>query len=242
MAYSATATDLIESALREISVLSGAESADAPDAEDGLQTLNRLIDGWETQRLQIYTVTRTTWTIVASTGQYTVGSGGNVNIERPIYVNHVNFVDTTQSPEREYELSKLTDDGWAAISSKERESTWPEAYYYNPVYPLATVDLWPVPNIGTLEGAIYYPEAVSQISALTSTIALPPGYARMIVKSLAVEMAPSYGYQPDPLLVKQANDAIGDVKRANIQLQEVHLDRAALIGGRLRRAYDIYRS
>lgn len=241
MAYSATARELIEAALHEISVLSGAESADAVDAADGLQALNRLIDGWETERLQIYTVTRTTWTIAANDGEYTVGTGGDVNVERPIYVNHFNYVDTSQDPDREYEMSKLTDDGWAAISSKLRTSTWPEAYYYNPTYPLATVNIWPVPTSTTLTGAMYAAQAVGQIAALTSTVALPPGYARMIVKSLAVELSPSYGAQPDPLLLKQASEATANVKRANIQLQEVHLDRAALIGGRLRRAFDIYR-
>jgi hypothetical protein len=46
----------------------------------------------------------------------------------------------------------------------------------------------------------------------------------MLVKSLAVELLPSYGRQPDPLLLRQAASAEGVVKRSNARLVELQFE------------------
>lgn len=205
----------------------------AADSSLGLAALNRWIDSIAAQRLQIYELTRTTWTISANDGSYTVGSGGNVNRVRPVFVDHVNFQDTSLSPVTEFQtMQPLTDDAYAAIVLKTQTSPYPQAWWYNPTFPLATLELWPVPTSTTLQGVMYAPTAVAEFANLSTSVSLPPGYQHMIVKCMALELCPSYDIDPNPMLAKQAMDSVATVKRANRRLLDLSIDSAALIQGR----------
>lgn len=234
----ATALDIITDAHADIGVLSIGETLSAADASAGLRALNRLIDQWAAERLTIHAITRTTFTITASDGQYSVGSGGDVNVARPVFIDRVSFIDTSTDPDTEYPLRHLTDAEYAAITLKADTSTFPDGWYYNPTYPLGTLYLFSVPTSSTLEGAIYAPAAVSELAALTTAISLPPGYRRMLVKNLAVEIAPSYGKPADGALVRAAAEALAVVKRSNLRPVELQVEAGALGHGRT--AYDIY--
>lgn len=237
----ATALDLITAALVDLNVTAAGEVVPAADALLALTALNRLIDQWAAERLEIYSIARTTWTIVSGTAAYTVGTGGTVNIARPVFVDHVNFIDTSPSPDMEYQLTPLTDDAYSKLPQRDLTSSFPSSYYYNPTYPLGALTFWPVPTSSTLLGAIYAPTAVTQIASLATTVALPPGYSRMIVKNLAVELAPSYARQVDQTLVDQASKAVAIVKRANKRLADLGFDLGALVQGQGGMyAYNIY--
>ena len=198
------------------------------------------MDQWAAERLQIYVVTRTTWTISANDGQYTVGTGANVSVARPVFIDHVNFIDTTPTPDQEYQLQPLTEDAWSKIAQKALTSTFPTYWYYSPTFPTGTLELWPVPTSSTLQGVLYAPQATAQFAALSTEISLPPGYSRMIVKNLAVELASSYGRAVTPELMQQAMDTKAVVKRANYRLSDLSIEAAALIqGNRYRYYYDI---
>lgn len=227
----ATARDIIEASLREIGVLAASETATAEDASTALASLNRYLDQLATERLSIYTVTRTTWTIVSGDGAYSVGSGGDVAIARPVFVENVKFIDTSTNPATEYPLTKLTEEVYQRITLKAQTSVFPQAWYYNPTYPTAALTLWPAPTSSTLQGAIYHWMAVVQLAALTTTVSMPPGYERMLVKNLAFELCPTYERQPNPVLVKTAAESLASVKRANRRLQDMSFEPAALIGG-----------
>ena len=230
----ATVLDVINLALKEIGVLEAGETATADDSTDGLVTLNHLMDGYAAERLQIYKVTRTTWTIVSGTQTYTIGTGGDVNIARPVYIDHVTFIDTSPSKNIEYQLSPLTEDAWARVPIKTLQSPFPTAWYEDAVFPLRTLSFWPVPTSSTLLGGIYVPTAVAEFSATSTAISLPPGYRRMLVKGLAVEMLPSYGRQPHPALLQAADEAKEVVKRTNTRLLDMNFEGGSLIQGRSR--------
>lgn len=218
--------------LTELNVLAAGEAASAVDGAQALATLNRLIDQWAAEQLMIYSITRTTWAIVSGTGTYLVGTGAAVNIARPVFVQTVRFQDTSTDPDTEYPLSALTDDGYQGLVLKALTSVLPTSYYYNPTYPSGTLTFWPVPTSSTLQGVIYASTAVTQFAGLTTTVSLPPGYERMIVKNLAVELAPSYPPLKVPdLLMRQAMESKATVKRANIRPADLHSDLSALIQG-----------
>ena len=81
---------------------------------------------------------------------------------------------------------------------------------------------------------------VAEYAALTSTVALPPGYRRMIITNLALELAPAFDKQPSPATIAAASDSIAAVKRGNKRLMDLSIDQGALVQGRNRQYwYDI---
>jgi len=231
----ATVRDIFTDSLTELGVLAAGETMQTIDADAALGALNRLVDQWASERLYIYSVTRTTWTMVSGTQNYTVGTGGTVNIARPSYVERVNFQDTNADPDLEYPLYSYSDADWQRVRIKAQTATLPTGYYYNPTHPLGTLSFWPIPSSTTLQGVIYAPTAITEFATLDTAIALPPGYRRALVKNVALELAPSYAREPQPLLVQQASDSKAIVKRTNFRPAELSSEPAAL--GQARRPY-----
>src|SRR6185436_5942834 len=111
-----TVADLIAYAFARIGVLQPGESVQPADQADAFAILQDLQASWQTERLTIPFIRRTTWTITANSGSttapITVGSGGTVNILRPTFVDHLNFRDTTQTSPQEIPLTTLTEDAY----------------------------------------------------------------------------------------------------------------------------------
>ena len=223
-----TVSDLCQSALEDLGVLGAGETMASGDLATCFKSLNHLMDAWASERLTIYTITRTTWTIVSGTGTYTVGLLGDVVVARPDFITHVGYLDTSVTPNLELLLASYTDDAWARVSYKTLTSTLPTRWYYNPTYPLGTLDLWPVPTSATLSGVLYAPAATAQFAATSTSVALPPGYERFIIKSLALEIAGKFGAVPNPSIAQAARESKADIKRSNIRLSDLGFDPGAL--------------
>lgn len=158
---------------------------------------------------------------------------GAIPIPRPVRADEmtVNLIDTSVTPALEIRLTPLTEDAWAAITSKDLTSTWPTAWYYNPTFPYGTLTFWPVPTASTIQGVIYVKTQLSEFGSLDDEVSLPPAYERMIVTNLALELAPSYPNSPiSPLLVKQAQESLAAVKRTNRRLSDLSFPAGALVG------------
>jgi hypothetical protein len=226
----ATARTIVEAALREIGVLAEGETATASQADQALARLNLYIDSLGNERLAIYTVTRSTWTIVSGTQNYLVGSGAAINIARPNLPNitAVQYVDLGTN--LEMPMRKLTEDEYAGLRQKAQESTYPLAWYYNPTFPSGRLHFWPIPTSATLLGVIYHAEAVTQLASLDTAISMPPGYQEMLTTQLALLLCPTYERQPHPILVKRAADVRAAVKRTNVRPEEMTFDAGALQG------------
>jgi hypothetical protein len=222
--------DIVTSALKELGVLAAGEVATAADADEGLAALNRLVDQWAAEKLQIHTITRITWTI-SQVASYTVGTGATINVPRPVFINEVRLVDTTPTPDMETPLQPLTDDGYAALPQKALTATRPYSWWYNPTVPTGTLHLFPIPTDSGLQGALYAPQPVQRFTSLSTAVSLPPGYERMLVKMLAVELGPSYEKPPDAALVRQAMEAQAAVKRSNRKTMDLSFPPDSLIGG-----------
>lgn len=232
----ATVLDIITDSLTELGYLAAPETPTAGDGALALRRLNSLIDQWKAEKLMIYQITRSTWSIVSGTASYTVGTGGAINIVRPIYIQHVNFSDSTPDPDQEYQLAKLTDDDYSMVPAKALASTLPSSWYYSPTFPLGVLYLLPVPTSSTLTGVMYAYTAIPVFAALSDTVTLPPVYERMIVKNLAMELAPSFKKEPNPMLAMQAANSLAVLKRENFRMED--LESATPFSGNYR--YSIY--
>ena len=233
----ATVSDLIAGALKEIAVLAAGEAASDADSSDALLTLNRMVNAWKAERIFLYGLTRTTWTITASTQTYNVATGSTVNVDRPEHIDSIKVSDSSTSPAYEFPLYLMNDKEYAEIRIKSQTADRPTSAYYNLQYPTATIFLWPNPTSSTLTGVLYAATVISTFAALSTTVSLPPGYERMIVKNLAVELAPMFGKQPSEYLQRQAQDSLAVVLRANTRLRTMRFGPDAMMQ---RPVYDIY--
>ena len=240
-----TVSDLITGALQDLRVLQVGEVVSSNDASFALERLNDWINALATEGLTVYTNTRTIWTLSTATS-YTIGSGGAVNCARPtgpMDIVDIGFQDTSVSPTIEYNLGPvLTDDAWAGIAQKELTSVYPQAWYYNPTWTagLGLLHPWPIPTSTTLQGVIYAPTPVSEFSAISETIALPPGYRRFLRTGLARELSSAFDAALTQEMQIAAIESKADVKRANMRLSDMSSGVAGILFGGAGPHYNIY--
>lgn len=222
--------DLITRAYGRIGVLGDGEPLSASQAQLGLDDINALLDQWKAEDLLVYAIRRTTATLTASQASFTVGTGGNINISRPTTIDHVNYVDNSVSPAVEYSLGELlTEQEWEGIAVKGQTATRPSRAYYEPTYPTGTLYPWPIPTTSSLLWAIYYHAVVDEFEAISDDVDLPPAYRRMLVTNLAMELIPAHDRDAHPVLVQQARESKGVVKRKNQTPRELSFEAAALV-------------
>ena len=171
-----TARDLITATLRSIRVLGVGDHLEAEDANDALNRLNDWLDALALERLSIYYVLRTVKLLANDIASYTVGTGGDINIVRPVHIESAGLImDTSADPPFERPLEVWTDQRWQGCRQKDLTSSYPQAVYYdhNWVDPtasgngLATLHVWPVPReCAATQLVIYTPLALQEFATL----------------------------------------------------------------------------
>ena len=222
-----SANDFITRSLQSIGVADTVDSISAADADLGLKVLNEWMDQLGVQRNSIYTVTRNTHTLAASTQSYTIGTGGNINIVRPGWIQNVGLIlDTGASTPVEVERTLFTDDEWASVTQKTLASELMQGIWYDHSWSagLGRIYPWPVPNVGTTDLVLYVPTALTEFADLSTNYTFPPGYARAVRSNLALELAPFFGVPVTPALQSQAASSLIRIKRANVRMRQIPVD------------------
>lgn len=223
-----TARGIIESSLRLIGALGTGETPQASDVNDGLETLNDMMDSWSAERLIIPSMTRETFPLVASQSAYTMGSGGDFDTSRPIYIE---TILVQESASFEIPVKMLNSKQWSQILDKTVTSTLPTRFYVEPNNPLITINLFPVPSaVKTL--VINSQKPLTNFSNLSTSETLPPGYTRALKYNLALELAPEYGVQPLPDVYRIARESKANIERNNITPHYLGMDEGLIGMGR----------
>jgi hypothetical protein len=209
----ATAIEIIKRSLRSLNVIGGSEAPTAEMASNALDLLNAMLGSWSNENLLVYQTTLLNFPLVAGQSNYTIGTGGDFNTQRPTsfeggYIRW-NSID--------YPLSFINTDQYDGIPLKSSPNQISYAIYVDAAFPLTTLKLYPTPNDAT---AVIYLEAripFTEFTSLTDPINMPPGYERALDRNLALELAPEYGVQAQPRLVLMASNARKWLKRTNYQ-------------------------
>jgi len=216
-ALTQTVRDLITRALRLLGVLGEGERISSGQASDALLTFQTWIDALRAESLSLATLTRSTHSLAAQSS-YTVGPGGDLNIVYPAYLDRVALIDAAVTPTSERPLGMFTDASWANLPQKALTATEPHSVYYSPGFPLGTLHVYPVPT-AAIQLALYAPGSpLTSVASLDTVISVPPGWARMLVSNLAVELAEEYGKPVSPTLLERASESKAAVKRSNTRI------------------------
>lgn len=208
----ATALSMIKRAMRLAGVIGVGETPSDNEAEDGLEALNTMMNSWETQKLYVYQIQEDTFTWPANTQSPTVGSGGTFNMTLPARIADDCYFVTSDGTSVGAPL--IDADAWAGIQQKSQTNTW--GWWIYPVYgpSLITLNVYPIPA-ANISFVLASWQRLQSFSALTDVLALPFGYERAIVYSLAEEYGPEFGVEIQPMVMRIAATARRNLKRIN---------------------------
>lgn len=239
-----SATDFGTRALRLLGVIDATATPSSEDIQTAYEALNDMIDDWGTQRQTIYKITRSVFALTANTATYTLGSGGDWNIVRPVWIDRVSVIPENSGSGNtgpmEIPIGLALDIAeFQQICIKTATSSFPQAIYWDRGWTagLSNVQVYPVPTASNAAIVLYTPTAVTGFTDLATEYTFPPGYAKAIRYNLAVELAPEFGIDPPDSVRKIAIETLADIKRANNAPIEAQFD-AGLVG--IRGRYNIY--
>ena len=196
-----TALDIIEPAMRKIHVLGRGQSLQNDDAQNALDALNALFDSWSIEGGIVYVETIETFNLTNS-ASYTIGSGGDFDTQRPYEIKAA-YVSTSSNTD--HPLVAYDEVQYSNLSDKDTLG-YPQVYYFNNDFPLATIRLYPVPNDVTTI-TITSRKPLTRFTSLTDDLALPEGFERMAIYNLAVEQAPEYEKEASMAVKQIAHDS-----------------------------------
>lgn len=214
-------------ALRLIGAIYPGQSITAAEEADVKEALQGLIDTWRTQRLVAWYLEELQETLVSGQQDYTIGTGGFFNTPRPLWIYAASCIDNnnpTQPLELPVEL--ITPQKWQQIPQKNVQSSLFQGVYYDKDFPLGTLKIFPIVNVGTVEMKLYLPNALTGFATMSTVYTFPPGYEEAIVYNLALRLAPEWGQPIPEIVATMAKELLGNIKRTNIILEELAVDDA----------------
>lgn len=234
----ATALQMITRGMRLARAIGKGEALDSDEASDGLNALNTMLDSWRTERLFVYQVVQGSYSWASSVTSKTIGSGGDISASWPVKIDSAYIVDSSS---QWYPLFILEDRRqYDGIVIKSTTSTLPGYLFIDKAYPLATIYLFPVPSAAiTLKLNTW--QTLQSFSALTTELALPPGYQRAIEYNFAVEFGPEFGQDISKDVRMIATQAKANIKTLNQPSMVAQVDSGvASLGRTTSGRYNIY--
>jgi hypothetical protein len=211
--------DILYNGFRIAGILLGAgQSYSVDDEPEGLNALNGMLNTWKAQRLTVFAILRTLFTMIPGKGSeanpYIIGldtgtgSSGipDIVIERPEKIEYASYVLQT-NPTVEVPLEIVNDQQWQAVAPKDLTGPIPSLLYYRPTVPNGRLILWVVPTEAN-QLALYTWQTVNEFATVTDPVILPPAYREAIEYNLALRLATRY---PEA----QMNQAAVDLARSS---------------------------
>lgn len=212
-----TTLSLITAAMRLIDTVASGELPTNDEASDALMAFQWMVDSWNADSLSIFTMSASDYPLALNQQKYTLGPGGDFNTTRPakiVGMSAILLYNPTNPVEVPIDLYTMTE--WQTqIPVKNVPGTFPQVCYDDGNMPLRTLNFWPIPNQQPVNVRIYAWQSLVWPATLQTILNFPPGYARAFIFNLAVELAPQFGAQISPAVMKTAVDSLAMVKTLN---------------------------
>ena len=227
----ATVRGICTDALREIGVLGEDEVMSAAQGQFALLRFQNQIDAWAADRLTLSVQSRTSITWPTSTSTQTIGPSGDIDTQRPVWINNLTYVIPGTAPEVEVIMAPMDQDSYAVQSIKALQSQLPLQFFYQTSIDtvLGSLYLWPQPA-QELTLYLYAPQAVTVPVTLDDTLLGPPGYQDAFMYQLAKRLCRPFGRPVTPDLLQDAREAWAVMKRPNVEPGLVSVDAALTLG------------
>jgi hypothetical protein len=219
-----TGGDLLASACRLIGVLASGETLSGNESADGLLIAQQMMDSWQAERLDIFSIRIDEFPLTPGQQVYTLGTGGNFNLPRPARIERMSIVSLLNPAQPlELPLEMLTEAGWQAVPVKLISSSLPTVVYDDMAFPSRNLSFWCIPTIA-VNTRIYSWQPLNTFPDLTTDVTFPPAYIKAIRYNLAVDLAPEFGRSTPPEVAAQAMMTKAMLKTMNAPLIESRID------------------
>lgn len=235
--------DLIRAAMRLIQVSAVDVDLTASELQDGLESLNRMLDSWSLDELMLYEVKRETFALIENQNPYSIGLGATWNTVRPTKIVQAYLTLTNGPLPVDYPMQVINFDDYNDIRLKTLSTNFPSYIYYQPSFPIGECFIYPLyaangpyTSPGTITLTSWKPLPI--IADPTAYIELPPGYWEAIVFNLAIRLAEEYQFEIRPTTVAIGTNALIRLKRMNQRTMTLQTDPALMNTSQMR--YNIY--
>lgn len=232
-----TLTDLCQRAMRSINALGQAQTFAPGDLQVCAEAANDMLDAWAAQRLTVFQTLRHVYALTTGKGgptnPYTIGSGGDFDQFRPLWIPNANVrVSNSSGDPYEIALAVLNQGEYAAIAMKTLTNSIPTCLWFNGRYNetganagLGEIFLWMIPNgQQTLSLVLYTPTPLTSFADLTSEYSFPPGYREALRYQLALRLATEFGRPVSPELATLATQTFAVIERPNADVGKLRSD------------------
>jgi len=207
-----TAGDIVRKALGLILYLGQQDTVSSGDEQEAFDALNLMLESLRLERLACFAQRQQNFPLTSGTATYTVGPSGTFNTDRPIkLIDAFVLHQTVRFPIRLVSQQQMNGVSVPSIQGM------PSTLFYDPQIPLGSITLYPVPFQAGMQ--LYFTSylEIQSFASTTDLLALPPGYKKMLIFNLAVDIAPSFGRPPTPEILRGAMQSKAAVKRINQQ-------------------------
>jgi hypothetical protein len=207
-----TAGDQINRAFRLLGILAEGETPSASMSQDALMAMNQMIESWNTERLSTFVTQDQVYTWPAGFISRDLGPTGDFVGNRPVLMDDATYYKAPNGVS--YGIKFINQQQYDGIAVKTVTSTYPQVCWVNMGFPNVTLTVYPKPT-QDLEWHMISVQELDQPADLATPLYFPPGYLRAFTYNLAMEIAPEFGVEPSPQVMRIAMASKRGLKRIN---------------------------
>lgn len=181
---------VVQAALRKLSVLSGGSTPTTSQTNDAAEALNAMIKGFQVDGMPIWAIKEYTFTTVAGTSTYNIGSGQTLNTPMPLKVIQGYRVESTGNVNVPLNIYTHYDYNLLPVNATSGE---PVNLYYQPFSNYGTIKLWPTPIDSNTTITLVYQRPFEDMTSASDDFDFPPYWTEALIFGLARRLAPEYG-------------------------------------------------
>jgi hypothetical protein len=224
----ATASQIVLRGLRLLGDKIIGDTLTSAEQTEYLYVLNSMLDAWRIEKLLVFRIIESSFTLTIGSRTYTIGVGGNFNIERPDRLEDTNFILYNNA---EYFI-QLVDEATFTAQQTTGQTQMPRQLYYDRAFPLGNIYFDYIPD-KTYDFHLKSWSPLQQFATINDVLTLPPGYQRALESNFAMEVAPGY-VSASPELAKIAKESKTKIMAQNTRVTYLTLDAGVTQGRRLR--------
>ena len=207
----ATATTILQGAMRKLGLLASGESATANELADGLECLNDMLASWSIDQISLAYSTKETFSLVSGTSVYTIGPSADFDTIKPIEILTA-FVRDSNSYDHVLQLKAVLEYDKIAIKNSDNR---PHNLYYKYGHPNGIIYLDYEPmviealHLNSIKHLTAFPDATTDVDIATEM-------KSALVYNVALELAPEFNVQPSGIINTRAYKTFSLLKSMSI--------------------------